>query len=380
MLTRRRALAGVVLLAFLAGDLALGQRRKKKDEEPITQTLEVAPDPPAALTVETKRLGFVVAPLSGKGLLSQQVRDGLKALQRLAKGAALVKIRAFVAGTGDLRRVQTIVAEELSAKRIALPVMSVVQVGGLPLDGAQVQMEAFTQTRKAVNPHGVAFLSGQDGRAALPAPRVAGLAAKSAEQLKQALEAGRMTAADMLRITCLASSLDDAGALREAIARAFPAAPLSLVQAQRLVPEAVVECEAVARLTTAPAAAIQLLNPEGLRKSPHYSQVALVGSPHVVLAGTQMAFRYTEADARLAFQRLEKTLQAAGTSLKHVVMMNTYPLSNPLADLVRKVRFDYLDAAHPPASTLLPLEGLPGMDASFGLEVVAVPPREWVGK
>jgi enamine deaminase RidA (YjgF/YER057c/UK114 family) len=116
------------------------------------------------------------------------------------------------------------------------------------------------------------------------------------------------------------------------------------------------------------------VNPAGLRQSPNYSQVALVGAPKLILAGTQLAFRYTEPDARLAFQRLDKSLAAAGTSLKNAVMVNSYPLSPQLSELIRKVRFDFLDATRPPASTMLPFEGLPGMEASFGLEVVAVAP------
>jgi enamine deaminase RidA (YjgF/YER057c/UK114 family) len=225
--------------------------------------------------------------------------------------------------------------------------------------------------------HGIAFISGQDVRAPAPLPKVAGLARQSAEQLNRALAAGGMTAADMLRVTCLASSLEDASEVRAAFAQAFPAAPFSLVQVQRVAAEPVVECEGVARLKSAPAAPVEFVNSEGLRKSPNYSQIALLGAPRLVLAGSQLAFRYTEADARLAFQRLERTLQAAGSSLKHTVMLNYYPLSPQLADLVRKVRFDYLNAAHPPASTLLPFEGLPGMDASFALEAAALPAQDW---
>jgi hypothetical protein len=36
------------------------------------------------------------------------------------------------------------------------------------------------------------------------------------------------------------------------------------------------------------------------------------------------------------------------------------------------VRAGYYSATNPPASTLLPFEGLPSLDASFGVDVVAV--------
>src|SRR5207249_9902106 len=94
-------------------------------------------DPPRALLAKTARLGFYVPLLSSRGLLSQQVRDALKAMQRNLGGANIVKLRAFVAGSGDMRRVQAIVSETFTERRLSLPALRVVQVGGLPLEGAQ---------------------------------------------------------------------------------------------------------------------------------------------------------------------------------------------------------------------------------------------------
>ena len=73
--------------------------------------------------------------------MSQQVRDALKALARLNHGATIVKVRAFVAGSGDLRRVKDIVAEEFTERKQPLPAVSTIQVGLLPLPGAQVVIE-----------------------------------------------------------------------------------------------------------------------------------------------------------------------------------------------------------------------------------------------
>jgi enamine deaminase RidA (YjgF/YER057c/UK114 family) len=170
------------------------------------------------------------------------------------------------------------------------------------------------------------------------------------------------------------SSLDEHAAVREAALHAFPTAQLTLLQAQRAPVMGVAECEAVSRLREAPADRVRFANPEGLPKSPNYSQAALVAPGNLILASTQLAFRYTEADARLAFQRLERNLQAANTSLRRAVMINTFSLSQQITDLVRKVRVEFLDQKNPPASTLLTFEGLPSMDAAFGLEVVALAP------
>ena len=79
-----------------------------------------------------------------------------------------MKLRAFVAGSGDMRRVQAIVSETFTERRLSLPALSVVQVGGLPLEGAQVVIEATSVGKKEVNPNGLVFIAGQ--QAASPGP------------------------------------------------------------------------------------------------------------------------------------------------------------------------------------------------------------------
>lgn len=372
-----RPIAAFLLFAFVFAALSPAQRRKKKqDEEPIpTQVLEVLPEPPNTITVDPARLSFITAPLSNKGLLSQQVRDGVKALLAAARGAQIVKIRAFVAGTGDLRRVQSVVADVLVDKKLAMPVVSTILVGGLPLEGAQVLLEATLIEKKPAHENGLAFLSGQLVTSEEPVARVKPLAEKSLEQLRRAAEAAGSTAAGVLRVTCFVTSLEDAGDVRALIAATFARAQASVLQTQRGPTQSLCECEGMAHLDRAPAAPLQFLNPEGLTQSPNYSQVAVVRAPALVLSTIQLAFRYTEDDARLAFQRLDKMLAGANSSLKRVAMMNTYSLSSQLTETVRKVRFDYLNKAAPPASTLLLFEGLPSMDAAFGIEVAALPER-----
>ena len=73
---------GVLVLCALAAFAGPFDKKKKKDGRGITQVLQLPKDPPSAVTAETARLVFHVSPLSAKGLLSQQVRDALKALPR----------------------------------------------------------------------------------------------------------------------------------------------------------------------------------------------------------------------------------------------------------------------------------------------------------
>ncbi len=173
----RTPLLLTALLCFLAGSAAAQSNKKfdpdagyiptvapedkkKKKGDDMTQALALPPELPAAVTADTDRLAFQVTPLSGKGLLSQQTRDALKNLLHSNHGT-VVKLRAFVAGSGDLRRIGEIAGEMFTEKHMPLPALTVVLVGALPLEGAQVVLEVTEQDRKEVNPSGVAFVAAQ---------------------------------------------------------------------------------------------------------------------------------------------------------------------------------------------------------------------------
>lgn len=363
-----------VLLAAAITPAVFGDKKKKGEEE-ITQTLEVLPDPPTTIKAEVGRMVFHNSPLINKGLLSAQVRDGIKAIWRLNRGATVVKLRALVAGTGDMRRVQAIVSEMFSEKKQPLPVLSVVQVGSLPMEGAQVLLEATSLVKKPVNPSGLAFISGM-GAVEPHNPEhvhahVYPLAERSVADLETALNGIGARNTDVLRVTCFQSSLEDVTQVQALVAKEFPAAVISYAQTQREPATQVVECEAVARLATAPPSNWKVVNPPGLTPSPNFSRVALAGPGQVVLTGSQLAFRSQDSDVRLCFDRMKKQLEESGTNMKNVFWSSIYPLSRTVTEKVRSIRFEYYDRANPPASTVLNFEGLPSLDATFSLEVIA---------
>ena len=346
-----RRLLILLLGLLLAGGLFAQKPKKKPDEEPRPQVLEVLPDTPEAVVAESGRLSFQVSPLSDKGLLSQQVRDALKALARLNHGATIVKVRAFVAGSGDLRRIKDIVAEEFTERKQTLPAVSTIQVGALPLPGAQVVIEAISSEKKVVNPNGVAFVSA--GESANPGAAVV--------RLQGSLNGAGVKAADVLRVTCFLSSLDDVQAARSAVTAAFPSAAANFVQMQRLGLEPQALCEAVARLATAPTSAVVLQN-----------GMALVNAPKLVLTATQLVFRDQDTDFRLAYQRLAKTMLPLGAGFKDVFWTGIYALTRPNAGKLESIEWEFLDRALPPAQAALQIEGLPSTDATAAVELMAV--------
>lgn len=379
MYVLRIGLAFTILIAFAAKDLPAQKKKSTSDDDQgyIPQVLpegkqkkqkkegEQTPPPsrelPGTVVAETDRLTFEVSPLSAKGLLSQQTRDALKTLLRTNRGT-IVKLRAFVAGSGDLRRVGELVAEAFADKHQPLPVLSTIQVGALPMTGAQIVFEAMETEKRPVNPNGVAFISGQD----------ASSLTQSLDRLKIALHAAGLEPEDALRVTCFVSSLDDEKSAQVLLTGNFPAASVNYVQMQREPVTPAAECEAVARLRSAPPEPVTFLNPANLQKSPYYSQLVLVTSPKLIVTGTQLAFGAEESDLKLAFERLGKALSSSDARFDGVVMSHFYLTSRGLLAKLRTVRAGYYNSKHPPATTLLAFEGLPSLDAQMGLEVIAV--------
>src|SRR5271165_1150113 len=185
-----------LLMLLLA--ISLSAKKKNPDEE--TQTLALPKDPPQVAVGETARLVFNVSPLSGKGLLSQQTRDAMKAILKANGGVPVVHIRAFVAGSGDVRRVPQIVSEVFTERKMPLPSVSVVLAGGLPLDNAQVVLEAISNARRDVNPAGLDFVAGEESTAADPSASPQPLLEKALNQLASKVNAGAV-----VQVSCFVS-------------------------------------------------------------------------------------------------------------------------------------------------------------------------------
>ena len=368
--SHRNAVGALALAAFACAVITAVPAQKNKEEE--TQTLQLPRELPAAAEGETRRLAFHVTPLSAKGLLSQQVRDAMKALGRQTRGETVLHIRAFVAGTGDLRRVRDLVSETFTNRHQPLPALSLVRVGGLALTGAQVAVESVAAARKNVNPGGLAFLSPRPAVSGDPLDPVPPLTARALAGLRQEVRAAGAQPSDVLQVTCYFSSLENLAASRALVEAEYPRAALGYVQTQRAPVQALAACEAVARLQRDPGVKLRLLNARDLPAEPGESQIALVGAPRLVLTGTQVSFGYQEKDARLAFERIRTSLQQAGTSERETAYARYYPLAPALAVQVRALRAAYFDASHTPAGFVLLFEGLPSLDSGFAVDVAAV--------
>ena len=332
--------------------------KKKKTEEELTQALQLPKELPSTATGPTRRLLFYTTPLSAKGLLSQQTKDAIKALEHQAAGNTILHIRAFIAGSGDLRRVRELVSETFTERHLPLPALSLIQVGVLPAEGAQIELEAIIAGKKDLYPGGLAFVAAPAAFSASPLDPAAPLAAQTLRALGQAIQAAGAEGGDVLRVTCFLSALDNLAATRQLVASSYAKAAADFVQAQRGPLRAMAACEAVAGLRAAP--------------SPQAgAQTGIVTSPQVVLSGTQVSFGYQESDARLALERLGKSLEPAGVGMRDVAFAHVYPLSQKIEDQVRALWPKVSDGPRAPAADFVQVEGLSSLDAGFAVDVAA---------
>lgn len=328
-------------------------QKHKKDEEPKTQVLPLPKEPPMALGADVESLSFRLTPLLKIGKLSAQIRDSLTELIRDSHGASIVKLRAFVAGAGDSRRVQAIVSDLFTEKKLSLPVISIIQVGALGDDAAQVVMESVVSEKRVLNPDGLAFLAGQ----------TAATFDGSLSKLSESLAVASLAPPDVRSVTCFSDNLGD---YREHVAKAnavFAKASINLVQSQRQPGGARTTCEAVARLHESES--------QGARSSLQPARVTVVpGHSRLVFTGLQLAFGGYLDDANSALRNLRKFSEAASGNFNQIASLDVYSLSGEATSALRKTasKFDVPGSA----ITIQQIEGLPSLDAALGMEAIMV--------
>ncbi len=362
----RKSVAWAALAITLAV-LPLAAKKKKEEE---TQVLQLPKELPAAVAGETRRLSFVVTPLSAKGLLSQQVRDALKNLEHQASGDPVLAIRAFVAGSGDLRRVRDLVSESFSEKHQPLPALSLIQAGALPLSGAQVVLEATVNGRKDLYAGGLAFFPAYAAYADDPQAPIAPLFERTLAGLREAVHASGAAPTDVVRVTCFVSALERVEEVRARVEAEYPKTAQDYVQTERAPQRAVAACEAIAGIHegTAPGR-VTFRKVSGA--SGDSARIAIVGAPHIIWTGTQVSFGFEERDAHLALERLGKTLEPLGVAMRDIAYARFYPLSRKIEKQMRQQIPIYFDPANLPALSVLEFEGLSSEDAGFAVDAVA---------
>lgn len=302
-----------------------------------------------ALAADTEGLDFHISPLLKTGGLGAQIRLSLNNLIRDTKGETIIKLRAFVAGAGDARRVQAETAAIFTEHKLPLPVLSIVQVGGLGQEAAQVVIEAVVSTRRSVNPNGLAFFVGQTGSSFNDA----------VGRLKQNVERAAIPADHVVSCTCFTSRIDNYDSTRGAIQAAFPQAGITVVEAVRDPLNDVSTCQAIGQLNEKPTQGPVVVLPK--------ERAVLVNSRQLVFTGLQLTFGSFLDDAHESFSRLQRVASAVAAE-EAPVEVNAFSINVYAGSALQK------STAVPPSTfTAQTIEGLPSVDATGGLEAVLAP-------
>jgi enamine deaminase RidA (YjgF/YER057c/UK114 family) len=129
------------------------------------------------------------------------------------------------------------------------------------------------------------------------------------------------------------------------------------------------------------AAPVRFINPEGLVRSPAYSQVveAMPGSRAVYVSGQlgttpdgKLAGADFRAQADQVFANLQTALASVGASFADVVKINSFLADMAHLPILREVRARHLNTAALPASTTVAVSGFALPGALLEAEVIAV--------
>ncbi len=348
-ITRRTPLLALIALALLGirpFSSPAAEPQKRKDIEPKSQVLPLPPQPPMALKADTESLDFHLSPLLKTGGLAAQIHQSLSDLIRDTHGETIVKLRAFVAGAGDARRVEAEVSRLFTERKLPLPVLTVLQVGALGDEAAKVVIEAVVATHRVTNPNGLAFFAGQSGDS---------LSAALAK-VKESARALSVPPESILTTTCFTSRLDNFESLRAGIAESFPHANVNLVQAVRDPANDASTCQAIGQLSKSPGDGLVVLSRE--------RRTALVSAKQLVLTGLQLSFGSFLDDAHEAFVRLQRSATALD-GVEAPVEVNVFSLDPSGGSALQKTT-----AVPPSTFSAQMIEGLPSVDATAGIEAV----------
>jgi enamine deaminase RidA (YjgF/YER057c/UK114 family) len=374
MPVRRTSLPLCVLTLFACLLLAVPLPAQKKVEEEKPQVLALAPEAPDFVKAETARYSYLPLPVEDNGLLSRQVEESMKNLRRLLKKRKVLRITAWVGGAGDARRVSSNIRELLAKWRMPIPAISVIRVGALPNRASRVAFDIEIEEEDPVNPHGLLFLAGV--RTVAPEFRfdIKQEFDQSIRTLEERLREEGATPADALHVRCFVSVTEDMQPLELALRQRFPNATPRVLQSLRSSPESYANCNLIARLGKAPVQPLEARVITPRENEPPITSLLKTNARTLVISSAQLGFRATDADLALAFERLQHTLAAAGTTLANAAQLSILAASLDVGRRTEAQGRKYLNSRYDPAILRVTVEGLPALDATVSLDTIAVIP------
>lgn len=138
------------------------------------------------------------------------------------------------------------------------------------------------------------------------------------------------------------------------------------------------------QFTPLEAQGLRFINPPSLAKPTGYTHVVVAPDGRTVYIAGQVALDSTgqilragdfKAQAEQVFKNLERALASVGGSMDDVAKTTTFITDLKYLPALREIRAKHLDAARPPASTLLVVSSLARPEFLIEIEAVAVLPN-----
>ncbi|MBL8178061.1 MAG: RidA family protein [Bryobacterales bacterium] len=305
------------------------------------------------VVVDSEEIRFQLAIPDPKGSLMEQMHQARGRIE----AKHIFRYRAFVRPDADVGQFSGYLKSD---------VLSIVRVAGFPDKNQKIALEAVTKGGKNAAA-GFVFVSGQGVSRNEQVPRVLPMVQATFNNVDTALKGSGHDPSDVLLLTCYLSSMDDIKDVQKLASARYPKALRNHLQIPLPYGKALVECEAIARAKKP----FAFLNPEGLTKSPNFTQVAGISSPRIYFSSLHASNGCSEQGVREMFQSLDDAMKKSGASIKDAVFSYLYPSSDDGTNLTRKVRFEFYNKEQPPASTLVPFSGYEARNACAAVEVVA---------
>jgi len=186
----------------------------------------------------------------------------------------------------------------------------------------------------------------------------------------------------VVQLKAFVQSMDQADAIKQQVAKAFPDGPAPPVVLVEWVSSTPIEIEMIAfappdKPAAPPSDTVSYLTPPGMTASPVYSRVACVhGGKRIYISGLYADEPGdAEAQIRSIFAALERIAARGGTDLHHLVKATYYVSDKDASTMLNKLRPEYYDPRRPPAASKAMVNDVGVAKRSITLDMIAVTPK-----
>jgi enamine deaminase RidA (YjgF/YER057c/UK114 family) len=221
----------------------------------------------------------------------------------------------------------------------------------------------------------IAFISGDAKPGDLPAATAATL-----ESLDATLKSLPISRENVVQVKCFLQPMSRAAEVRRKIDAFFSPIPTPPVVMVEWTMKAPIEIELIAcderPHHASPPGDINYVTPPGMKPSPVFSRVAMMGAPKLIYFSGLYAHGAGDGAAQVSsiFDQLGKLLPQTGSDFRHLAKATYYVSDDDASNQLNVMRPKYYDPVRPPAASKAPVVGVAKAGRTITLDMIAVPP------